>query len=951
MRRISWGRWVAILLAAGCGGGDTGGPDGPDTTRNLAIQDGNNQTVAVGQPVGVPPSVRVTNSTGSGVSGVAITFAVASGGGTLTGGSQTTNAQGVATVGGWVVGTAPGANTLTASIQGTSSSVTFTATAAAGAPATLEKAAGDGQTAAVKTAVAVKPSVRVLDQHGNPVASATVVFSVTGGGGSVAGGTQQTNASGVATVGDWILGPTDGANALSATVQGTALTAAVFAAIGKEVVLQPSQDTTLAAGTINLTRLVIPAGRTVTLAGDVTINADSVVEIAGKIVGDCRGLTVVSEQTVTVTGSIDNSCAVPGDAPPGLLIVGREGYLVTGTDSLATSGDGRITNDPDLSDEDFPDAVSPAAVRSRPVALAQQQQQGCRVVGKAFVTKPVRAKIGANGKTGGNGADAKTWTLSCRGADLDLGAGVRVLGQDGGHGGVGADLNGDPGDARGGNGGKGGLIRVLAKTGRVIFSGAVQITSGDGGDGGDARATAVASKAGQKAAGAKATGGNGAEPGLVQVIGEQGIVGGQNLTIILGSGGRGGDAEADGANGVPGRAPAGSDREQDGGDAEAIGGVGAGSPANQFRITGNAGGMPTLQGGDGRRGGNATATAGNGSFAPTEEVPDGGHGGAIKATGGEGGHARATFPPPVGGLIGDGGDGGFARFLAGIGGDGWNDCGVEPKQGGAGGNGGDATGADGVGGTGFFAGDDGNVFVETAGNGGKGGNGQPVGAGGLAGADGITVNGNRTDVEPAFEPGVPGNPCAPAPKLFVSLTEILFNHIVGESPCPTLGPPLIYRNDGDEAIEVQSQVVGTSLYQVGSAGTGVLQPGQQRTVPHSFNCAQARSVAAELVISVKPVGSAAPPVVQRIPVTVNTQTRALKLNHAVGGFSAGTVIPLANITGAVRVAAHPPFCAYEHVHEAVPGSGIRIQGGAPVLDPEPTGCGFGEVVLMTLPPP
>ena len=369
MRRISWVGWAAMVLAAGCGGGDTDPPGGPDTTRNLAIQDGNNQSVPVGQVVAVPPSVRVTNGSGTGVSGVTITFAVASGGGSLTGGTQTTNAQGVAAVGSWAVGTTPGANTLTATIQGASSSVTFTATAAAGAPAALEKQTGDGQTATVKTAVAVKPSVRVRDQHGNPVASATVVFSVTGGGGSVAGGTQQTNASGVATVGDWTLGPTDGANALSATVQGTTLGAVVFAATGREVVLQPSQDTTLAAGTIALTRLVIPAGRTVTLAGDVIINADSVVEIAGKIVGDCRGLTLVSEQTVTITGSIDNSCAVPGDAPPGLLIVGREGYLVTGTDSLATSGDGRITNDPELSDDDFPDGLPPASIRLRPASV------------------------------------------------------------------------------------------------------------------------------------------------------------------------------------------------------------------------------------------------------------------------------------------------------------------------------------------------------------------------------------------------------------------------------------------------------------------------------------------------------------------------------------------------------------------------------------------------------
>jgi hypothetical protein len=62
------------------------------------------------------------------------------------------------------------------------------------------------------------PSVLVRDQNGNPMSGATVTFAVTSGGGSVTGGSVATNASGIATVGNWTLGMTAGPNTLRATV-------------------------------------------------------------------------------------------------------------------------------------------------------------------------------------------------------------------------------------------------------------------------------------------------------------------------------------------------------------------------------------------------------------------------------------------------------------------------------------------------------------------------------------------------------------------------------------------------------------------------------------------------------------------------------------------------------------------------------------------------------------
>jgi hypothetical protein len=59
--------------------------------------------------------------------GVAVTFTVSAGGGTVAGGSATTNSAGIAGVISWVLGATPGMNTLTASAAGLPP-VTFTAT-------------------------------------------------------------------------------------------------------------------------------------------------------------------------------------------------------------------------------------------------------------------------------------------------------------------------------------------------------------------------------------------------------------------------------------------------------------------------------------------------------------------------------------------------------------------------------------------------------------------------------------------------------------------------------------------------------------------------------------------------------------------------------------------------------------------------------------------------------
>ena len=94
----------------------------------VTVNAGNNQSAAPSGQVTTAPSVLVKDSANNVVVGATVTFAVASGGGSLAAsGAVVTNASGIATSPAWTLGSSPGSNTLTASVEYLSS-VTFTAT-------------------------------------------------------------------------------------------------------------------------------------------------------------------------------------------------------------------------------------------------------------------------------------------------------------------------------------------------------------------------------------------------------------------------------------------------------------------------------------------------------------------------------------------------------------------------------------------------------------------------------------------------------------------------------------------------------------------------------------------------------------------------------------------------------------------------------------------------------
>jgi hypothetical protein len=136
----------------------------------------------------------------------------------------------------------------------------------------LVASAGDGQQASAGSSVPVAPRVTARDAAAAPVEGAVVRFSVISGGGSIVGADSGvSDGQGMAALlGQWRLGPTAGANALRAAVDGAAAPAVTFNATATSTILPAilfSQDEVIFDGTVGLN----PAPRNVTVASSTSI--------------------------------------------------------------------------------------------------------------------------------------------------------------------------------------------------------------------------------------------------------------------------------------------------------------------------------------------------------------------------------------------------------------------------------------------------------------------------------------------------------------------------------------------------------------------------------------------------------------------------------------------------------------------------------------------------------
>ena len=195
---------------------------GPGPVANLVRISADGQQATVNTPVSEAPVARAQDAFGNPVPGVAVTFNVALGGGTVTGAQQTSDANGQVRVGAWTLGTTAGQQVLQANALNASQSV-WVATALAGPASQLVKWVGDSAQGVAGFALAPPPAIKVTDTYGNAIGNIPVTFTPGPNSGTVTNATIATDpANGIAIVGSWVLGsaPTQTLMATSSALPG-----------------------------------------------------------------------------------------------------------------------------------------------------------------------------------------------------------------------------------------------------------------------------------------------------------------------------------------------------------------------------------------------------------------------------------------------------------------------------------------------------------------------------------------------------------------------------------------------------------------------------------------------------------------------------------------------------------------------------------------------------------
>ena len=279
----------AGLPALGCGGGggDNGGTPPSTTAIAKASNSGDAQTGQVGQALGAPLQVVVTDG-GAPAAGATVSWSTTAANGSMTPTSTATDANGIATSS-WGLGTVAGPQSAQATLSGASGSpITFTATATAGPATTLAEAGGNNQTGQINTALALPVQAKVTDEFGNGVAGVDVGWAATGA--TVGAPTVPSNGSGVsaATV---TLGATPGPITITATSNdptGVALTGSpvTFSATAAEQPPPPppssNANVSVVNNQFNPASLTISAGTTVVWTWDASAQNHNVAPAASE---------------------------------------------------------------------------------------------------------------------------------------------------------------------------------------------------------------------------------------------------------------------------------------------------------------------------------------------------------------------------------------------------------------------------------------------------------------------------------------------------------------------------------------------------------------------------------------------------------------------------------------------------------------------------------------------
>jgi hypothetical protein len=129
--KVALATGVGLAMLAACGSAN----DGYDPSIPTAVEyvDGSGQSGNTGDALPAPLTVKVTNLVGDPVPGIEVSWFVVSGGGRISSGTTTSDADGLVQVS-WVLGPIVGPQTVQAVSSLSGSPVSFAATARSGPP-------------------------------------------------------------------------------------------------------------------------------------------------------------------------------------------------------------------------------------------------------------------------------------------------------------------------------------------------------------------------------------------------------------------------------------------------------------------------------------------------------------------------------------------------------------------------------------------------------------------------------------------------------------------------------------------------------------------------------------------------------------------------------------------------------------------------------------------------
>jgi hypothetical protein len=179
------------------------------TAARLVRLSPDSQIAVVNTPIGIPPSVRVVDQYDNPVAGATVTFVAQEASGNFFGPISVSGTDGIATCESWIMNSVVGTQLARADVVGIPTPAIFLAIAVPGPPTHLRILSSNGINAVVGASFASfgsLPSVRVSDSFDNAVANVPVTFTPSRNSGTVSPSTVLSNAAGVATLGEWILG-------------------------------------------------------------------------------------------------------------------------------------------------------------------------------------------------------------------------------------------------------------------------------------------------------------------------------------------------------------------------------------------------------------------------------------------------------------------------------------------------------------------------------------------------------------------------------------------------------------------------------------------------------------------------------------------------------------------------------------------------------------------------